>query len=105
MEDDPARLSVTDRPAPFRFENLGSWASLDDGDAFASACHVTLSGHAVQRKLQSVAGIRRKIWEHMRHQPDRVHRKWSSDQTVFDVHVDAGLIGKKCHADCHGLRS
>ena len=31
---DRARLSATDRPVEFRFENLGSWARLDDGDIF-----------------------------------------------------------------------
>jgi hypothetical protein len=33
MEGYRERLIATDRPRPFRIENLGSWASLDDGDA------------------------------------------------------------------------
>src|SRR5262245_34742085 len=54
MEDYRARLGATDRPAPFRIENLGSWASLDDGDDSVSACHATLSGQTSRRKRRSV---------------------------------------------------
>src|SRR5262245_8636156 len=53
MECDWARLSATGRPVPFRIENLGSWASLDDGDVSANARHATLSGPIFQRKRQS----------------------------------------------------
>jgi hypothetical protein len=36
MGGDGARLIATDRPPPFRIENLGSWARLDDRDAMVT---------------------------------------------------------------------
>src|SRR5262245_29693551 len=67
MEGDRARLSVTDRPAPFRIENLGSWARLDDGDA-----HVNSPRNVIRTRLPAQARISppsrpTTIWNYMRH--------------------------------------
>jgi hypothetical protein len=55
MEVYRARLIATDRPPPFRLENLGSWGRLDDGDASVNARHATLSGQALQRRRRWAA--------------------------------------------------
>jgi hypothetical protein len=52
-DNDSLIRGETDGTTPDQFENLGSWASLDDGDVSVSARHTTLSGPSLQCKRQS----------------------------------------------------
>jgi hypothetical protein len=80
MERDRARLPATDRPRPFRFENLGSWARLDDGDVF-SKCPPR---NAIRTITATQAAIKSpcpqtKIWNHPRHE------SWSAVASHWEI--------------------